>query len=245
MNDVFSWGRFCKVVRMDVRRMLSTQGNSLLTMGLSMSFVTMVTRLMSNAESATFPNDRLIEEMLFLAAWISFVPYTLYLNINQPKKGRFFAMLPASHLEKLLSMIVLTLVVFPILIVVTYAIGDTLFAVLPFTTYEGFIWQIDGSDSFMTWFPLLLSCGFAYGATEILANVLFVKHKAAWALLFTFAFCGIMLASFFLLFVFDESGLDDFIRTVPNYAGLVGIICFAYSLIVFWLTYRKMKRTTY
>lgn len=145
MNEVFDWTRFCKVVRKDFMNIWSRAGKLLLVQ------VCMPVALF--AMVCAFSNDPVVspEVRFILIGGLAMLlccmfPSVMYRSCNLPKQGMYFAMLPASHLEKYLSMLLHCLVVAPVLLVVGACLSDTVLSLLPFGPYKDFIWQWDYMD---------------------------------------------------------------------------------------------------
>ncbi len=107
---------------------------------------------------AVSPDGRQNTTFIIMMIVLMISPAILYGNCNRMRKGIHFAMLPASKLEKYLSMILVTAVVCPVLYIVATLLVDMLLTLLPFGPFEEWFWE---SDSF----------GFVYLLSEIGAGV--------------------------------------------------------------------------
>jgi hypothetical protein len=148
---------------------------------------------------------------VLLAAMVS--PSRMYRTANLQKEGIYFAMLPASKLEKYLSMLLFTIVVCPLLCFLGGMVLDYFLTLLPFGPYYKWLWQTDyladtldgyralasgtfpNADENMMLFVQSFTPGKAvlYGLVAYLSNValflftttIFKKHKVLQTLLWT------------------------------------------------------------
>ena len=70
-------------------------------------------------------------------------PSRMYRTCNLQKEGIYYAMLPASKLEKYLSMLLFTIVVCPLLCFLGGMVLDYFLTLLPFGPYNKWLWQTD------------------------------------------------------------------------------------------------------
>lgn len=145
MNNTFEWTRFCKVVRKDFSNIWQNAGTSLLIITLLPIAAWLLWWALSGVEEMPpiAPEVRwcFIAGAVFLAAMVS--PSRMYRTCNLQKEGIYFAMLPASKLEKYLSMLLFTIVVCPLLCLVGGIVLDYFLTLLPFGPYSKWLWQTD------------------------------------------------------------------------------------------------------
>ena len=145
MNNTFDWTRFCKVVRKDFSNIWQNAGTSLLIITLLPILAWLLWWALSGIEEmpAIVPEVRwcFIAGSVFLAAMVS--PSRMYRTANLQKEGIYFAMLPASKLEKYLSMLLFTIVVCPLLCFLGGMVLDYFLTLLPFGPYNKWLWQTD------------------------------------------------------------------------------------------------------
>ncbi len=156
MNNTFDIHRFGQLFLKDLRSIYPLFGRVLIGLALVPLFCWTWNALMNGY---TIPPDgRQNTTFIIMMIVLMISPAILYGNCNRMKKGIHFAMLPASKLEKYLSMILVTAVVCPVLYVVATLLVDMLLTLLPFGPFEGWFWE---SDSF----------GFVYLLSEVGAEV--------------------------------------------------------------------------
>ncbi len=215
MNNTFDWTRFCKVVRKDFSNIWQNAGTSLLIITLLPILAWLLWWALSGIEDmpAIVPEVRwcFIAGSVLLAAMVS--PSRMYRTANLQKEGIYFAMLPASKLEKYLSMLLFTIVVCPLLCFLGGMVLDYFLTLLPFGPYNKWLWQTDyladaldgyrGLVSgafpnvnentlmlvqvFTPWKVVLyaLLCHLSYVALFLFTNTIFKKHKVLQTLLWT------------------------------------------------------------
>ena len=215
MNKTFDWSRFGKLVRKDFSNIWQNAGTSLLIITLLPILAWLLWWALSGIEEmpAIAPEVRwcFIAGSVLLAAMVS--PSRMYRTANLQKEGIYFAMLPASKLEKYLSMLLFTIVVCPLLCFLGGMVLDYFLTLLPFGPYNKWLWQTDyladaldayrGFVSgafpnvdentmmlvqvFTPWKVVLyaLLCHLSYVALFLFTNTIFKKHKVLQTLLWT------------------------------------------------------------
>ena len=215
MNNTFDWTRFCKVVRKDFNNIWRNAGTSLLIITLLPILAWLLWWALSGIEEmpAIAPEVRwcFIAGSVLLAAMVS--PSRMYRTANLQKEGIYFAMLPASKLEKYMSMLIFTIVVCPLLCFLGGMVLDYFLTLLPFGPYNKWLWQTDyladaldgyralvagmfpdvNQDTmllvqvFTPWKVVLyaLLCHLSYVALFLFTNTIFKKHKVLQTLLWT------------------------------------------------------------
>ena len=146
MNNTFEWTRFCKVVRKDFSNIWQNAGTTLLIITLLPIAAWLLWWALSGISDEIPPiapemRWGFIAMVVYLAAIVS--PARMYRTCNLQKEGIYFAMLPASKLEKYLSMLLFTIVVCPLMCLVGSIVLDYFLALLPFGPYHRWLWQTD------------------------------------------------------------------------------------------------------
>ena len=215
MNKTFDWSRFGKLVRKDFSNIWQNAGTSLLIITLLPILAWLLWWALSGIEEmpAIAPEVRwcFIAGSVLLAAMVS--PSRMYRTANLQKEGIYFAMLPASKLEKYLSMLIFTIVVCPLLCFLGGMVLDYFLTLLPFGPYNKWLWQTDyladaldgyralvagmfpdvNQDTMLLvqvltpWKVVLyaLLCHLSYVALFLFTNTIFKKHKVLQTLLWT------------------------------------------------------------
>ena len=146
MNNTFEWTRFCKVVRKDFSNIWQNAGTTLLIITLLPIAAWLLWWALSGISDEIPPiapemRWGFIVGVVYLAAIVS--PARMYRTCNLQKEGIYFAMLPASKLEKYLSMLLFTIVVCPLMCLVGSIVLDYFLTLLPFGPYYKWLWQTD------------------------------------------------------------------------------------------------------
>ncbi len=215
MNNTFEWSRFCKVVRKDFSNIWQNAGTSLLIITLLPILAWLLWWALSGIEEipAIAPEVRwcFIAGSVLLAAMVS--PSRMYRTANLQKEGIYFAMLPASKLEKYLSMLLFTIVVCPLLCFLGGMVLDYFLTLLPFGPYNKWLWQTDYLADTLDGYRALVAgtfpnvnentmmlvqvikpgrvvlyavlCHLSYVSLFLFTNTIFKKHKVLQTLLWT------------------------------------------------------------
>ena len=259
MNNTFEWTRFCKVVRKDFSNIWQNAGTTLLTITLLPILAWLMWLVMGglNDLPAIVPEARwaMIFGTVSLAAM--FTPSRMYRTCNIPKEGSYFAMLPASKLEKYLSMLLFSIVVCPLLCLLGGIVLDYFLTLLPFGPYSKWLWQTDylseGLDHYRAlrsrYFPdtdtnlLLLAETISVGkvllyavlyhlstvATFLFTTTIFKKHKVLQTLLWEWliGFVLNLIITPILTLHLINGNLADSIWATADPAQIINIIYWA------------------
>ena len=179
MSQSCDMRRFGKLVWHDVRR-LSPRNSAMGSMLLSMlAFVPLMTLFQGMTGTDTYgAGYRLTLMVLMSAIEASMVPMQLYAYVGRKQKRGdiYFAMLPASKLEKYLSIATLSLVLVPLALAVGNVLVDTLLTTVHMPFYHNYLWQTNYASIISL--PALCCCALAFIGTTlgfIYANV--VRNK--------------------------------------------------------------------
>ena len=116
MNEIFDIKRLGRLIKYEATNYIPNFFKSLLIFASVIAAVWVVS-LTFDASIMQFGRAELVNALFVLAIALS--PFIVYKDMNNRKKGYFYAMIPASTLEKLLSMVVLCVLIVPLL---TYAV---------------------------------------------------------------------------------------------------------------------------
>lgn len=142
MNNTFDFSRFMMVLRKDFRSLWPRYGVGMTILASATLAVWLFVLLISQWTSdgldeisvPIFVRWCVVIFCTFLSVLIA--PFRLYGECNKGKEGIYFAMLPASKLEKYLSMIIHCVVVVPLLVLGGSMVVDSLLWMLPFGNYS-------------------------------------------------------------------------------------------------------------
>lgn len=149
MNQVFEWSRFCKVVKKDFCNIRPAMGSTLLFLMLIPAALWLMRLVFSISSESYYDMDPLIREQWIGAMCIFagiLAPSRLYGKCNLVKEGIYYAMLPASKLEKYLSMLLQCLLVCPLIVLIGNYLIDIVLTILPMGSYHEWLWNDMPSD---------------------------------------------------------------------------------------------------
>ena len=112
MNEIFDIKRLGRLIKYEVINYIPNFFKSLLIFA-SVIAAVWIFSLTVDHNVCPHSRDALVGTLFILAIVLS--PFIVYKDMNDRKKGYIYAMIPASTLEKLLSMIVLCVVIVPLL----------------------------------------------------------------------------------------------------------------------------------
>ena len=212
MNNKFDWNRFCKVVNKDFRNMWPMFGTTMIILAV-LPFAVWLFMTVIGVDVPLDPAFRLImiQGVAYIAAMMT--PSRMYRTWNLRDEGIYYAMLPATKLEKYLSALLFSLVVCPLGVYLGSFVLDMFLTALPFGAWEDWLWEskvgfpfiLDlgtilsematadaGVDTFrMLYFGTMynISCWLSYICTVMMfvfTATLFKKHKVLQTILWLY-----------------------------------------------------------
>lgn len=197
MNEVFDIKRLGRLIKYEVINYIPNFFKSLLIFA---SVIAAVWIFSLTVDFNVCPHSRaLLVNVLFVLA-IVLSPFIVYKDMNDRKKGYIYAMIPASTLEKLLSMIVLCVVIVPLLAYAVLTATDLLLWLLskvgigPFLHMEFYnpftaVKLVDDEYLLPHIYPVFDSIIYFVNliAYTIMFNTIFRKNKVLKTILFNMA----------------------------------------------------------
>ena len=269
MNEVFDIKRLGRLIKYEVTNYIPNFFKSLLICA-SVIVAVWVVSLTFDASIMQFGRAELVNALFVLAIVLS--PFIVYKDMNDRKKGYIYAMIPASTLEKLLSMIVLCVVIVPLLAYAVLTGTDLLLWLLskvgiglflymdfynPFTVGE----IVDDEYLLPYIYPVFDSILYMVNiiAYTIMFNTIFRKNKVLKTILFnismTFAF--VILTAVVVNITTPEFWEDMFEGVVEWLDEKTDVQLFGYlmtacrcltilmSMAFFSITYFRIKKVNY
>ncbi len=201
MNNTFSFNRFKNLLLKDGKMYIRNYGTSLIVW-CCLNAIFWIFNLLFGSE--TMPPIRFGMLCIWTALAMLMVPSKVYGNANLSREGVGFAMMPASSLEKFVSMFLYCAIVTPVIVFFGGYLVDTLLSLFPFggfdkpirlytlneivsrmmTDNEGVVQMGELSISAASLFPIgvirtsLYMGIIQWAALFMLGNMLFKKHKA-------------------------------------------------------------------
>ena len=200
MNNTFDFNRFKNLLLKDGKMYIRNYGTGLIVVCCLNAIFWIFNLLFGTSSESEFRFGMIC---VWTALAMMMVPEKVYGKANLSREGVSFAMLPASSLEKFISMFLYCAIVTPIVVFFGGYLVDTLLSLFPFGgfekpidlfTHKDIAEMIDNSEgvvqsgnnaiSFTDVFPLgvlrttLYVCIIQWSAIYMLGNMLFKKHKA-------------------------------------------------------------------
>lgn len=155
MNNIFNFKRFVNYLRFDLRNAKNYYGLSMLVVGLLPVIVFAFSQIlywMVSKDNVSLDFGlafRCITLCIAVAIVNLTAPPKMYGRITERRCGSDWLLIPASTFEKWLSMLIITLVVVPVVMVVLLLISDTFLALLFPARYGENVFSIlDGQNLF-------------------------------------------------------------------------------------------------
>ena len=133
MNNTFSFNRFKNLLLKDGKMYIRNYGTSLIVW-CSLNAIFWIFNLLFGSE--TMPPIRFGMLCTWTALAMMMVPSKVYGNANLLREGVGFAMMPASSLEKFVSMFLYCAIVTPVIVFFGGYLVDTLLSLFPFGGFD-------------------------------------------------------------------------------------------------------------
>lgn len=272
MNNTFDWNRFCKVVNKDFRNLWPMFGTTMIVLA-TLPFAVWLLALVVNRDDVIGPDYRVAMIMMVSSFAALMLPSRLYRTMNLRNEGIYYAMLPASKLEKFLSIMLFTFIVAPVVVYLGSMVLDIILRLLPAGPYHQWLWQGSGGfplinaipadddtmPGFHSWLLTTATWTSCLGTPAIFlfAATLFKKHKVLYTFLIIYALEFVLSIVAIPVFIslahkpdFVEWMYDTFSGTSPEgfMNALLGTVT-VFNVVVFalftWLAWRRLKKMPY
>lgn len=255
MSDTFDFGRFCKLFKYECMNYLPRYVKGMLVFA---GFI-VAAWAFSIKEGYTL-NDRtdIIAALLNFAVLLS--PYFVYSDINNSKKGYLYAIIPASTLEKLLSMSLMCMVAVPVCAFVALTATDVLLWLFSMMGIGGFEEIVFLNLSALLDYRVIIS-GIAFVSTPMMFNAVFRSHKIIktilffLALFFALVFCISFVATALSANLANERAFkiwlgyyfgDCSLQEIKSFLEIMVLLFnVAVACITLAVTYRRIKKMDY
>ena len=264
MNKTFDIKRFGNVLRHDAMSYLQNFGWTLVVLLAIPILIWFILYINMDDTEAVVNYERYGFLLCLAIIAMILAPSRLYKNANDSRKGIQFAMLPASNMEKFLSMSIYCLVVTPILYLAGAVAIDSILALIPGNNpYGGFVFGgifdtnivmvelLDDLDLMPLPFYqvfLLLS----YVSIFMFTNMIFKRRKVS-KTIGILALIGIIFMVIFIRVILNYENIYEY-DTIPDDTQEVLVKCAYYGYYVFniiltsvmlYLTYYKIRKQKY
>ena len=238
MNNTFSFTRFVDLLLKDEKTYYRNFGTSLIVF-CCLNAIFWIFNLLFGTTSQPLFRYGMLCTWMFLAMML--VPSKVYGNANLSREGVSFAMMPASSLEKFVSMFIYCAIVTPVVVFFGGYLVDTLLSLFPFGGFEermhiytinDFVHMMDNSGgvvqtgdmelSFADVFPVgvlrtsIYASIIQWAAIFMLGNMLFKKHKAGKTFVCYMGISYVLSTLFGLAFI-SSGRLQQWMETLQNY----------------------------
>ena len=264
MNKTFDIKRFGNVLRHDAMSYLQNFGWTLVVLLAIPILIWSILYVNMDEPDALMNNERYGFLLVLAIIAMILAPSRLYKNANDSRKGIQFAMLPASNMEKFLSMSIYCLVVTPILYLAGAVAIDSILALIPGKNpYGGFvigeifdtiIVMVELTDD-LDLLPLPFYQVFLflpYVSIFMFTNMIFKRRKVS-KTIGILALIGIIFMVIFIRVILNYENIYEY-DTIPDDTQEVLVKCAYYGYYVFniiltsvmlYLTYYKIRKQKY
>ena len=247
MNNIFSFERFVKVLKYDLKMRVPV----ITTMFVVFLLLPHILHFIMNF-GASFREAlrmELIGTMMFCISF--FAPFSIYAAFREKHGVSSYLMIPASGLEKFASMMLVCIIIVPVAFFAGSLVVDSLFTLIFKDVYGGFISlqqfeaEFDLGNAIITIFSIV--------GAALLGNVMFKKRASAKTILCLFLL-AVLLGTFVTGYVFDsfiaatDAGIDvcidsSLVVRKSQMLEYITIISFSIASVLFYmLAYWRLKK---
>ena len=239
MNNIFSFDRFLKVLKFDLKMRVPAIATTFLVFLL----LPHVLHWIMSSEYAFFVNARVELYGVMIGLLMFFAPFTIYSGLREKQGKSGFLMLPASALEKFASMVTVSLLLVPGAFLLCTFLLDSVLVLLFREYYISFV-----TVDFMVLLRGALT-GFSVVGAALLGNAVF-KGKASFKTilcLLVLAFLwGAVVTDFILMKVSQQDAVGDIAvigdEQFAQLTNITAIVIFAVGVLSYCLTYWRIKK---
>lgn len=238
MNNTFNFNRFKNLLLKDGKMYIRNFGTNLIVI-CSLNAIFWIFNLLFGTSSD--PGFRFGMLFTWTALAMMMVPEKVYGKANLSREGVGFAMLPASSLEKFVSMFIYCAIVTPIIVFFGGYLVDALLSLFPFGGFEkpihlytinDFVHMMDNSEGVVQSGNMELSFGdvfpigvmrtslymgiIQWAAIFMLGNMLFKKHKAGKTFV-CYLGIGYVLSTLFGLVFLTSGRMEQWLETLEDF----------------------------
>lgn len=244
MSNTFNFGRFGKIVRRDAGMVWPRMGAVMLLAVVVPNVISLAADVLELSKDA---DTRFWLVFVATIATGALTPSLLFRESNFRDEGIGFAMMPASKLEKFLSMMLFSFIVCPAIVMLSNLIIDTILWAIPATKFEGSMFSLNPSErsvypTYIIYYAYL--CVFNLIVSLFLfMGTIFGKGKTIGSI-----------ATFIILFIVVE--VDFFIRlnfylmdhnpdSILLETPFIEVVFSLVTIILVWLSWIRIKKMRY
>src|SRR3989339_256258 len=140
MKDIFNINRFGSLLKKELSERLPIMLK--IAVILSISLIGFwLTYIIFKTDPQVSSHGRTVFLLLVTYFTAVMAPFNLYKGFNHPKKGIDYISLPASVQEKFLSMLIISLIAMPLIVLTSVLMTDTAIAMINPSVFKGFIFS--------------------------------------------------------------------------------------------------------
>ena len=260
MNETFDIQRLGKLFVYEVTNYLPRFFKSLMIASGVLVAVWLLS-LVATVDIMDYGREELINSLYFLMLLLS--PYIIYKDMNNRKKGYMYAMIPASTLEKLISMLLVCCTVVPAVVYLSLTLTDVVlyvFSQLGVGTFEKLVFFNPFSTMFemMPWLDNLISV-ISSVTTSMMFNSIFRKNKIFKTVLFNII---VVFSLTIIVLLINNIISPEFVERVSNWFAdcfdsfsveqvenlviwMMRLSSFAWIAATLGITYYRIKKVNY
>lgn len=195
MNSTFNINRFWQLFKKEGFENFKQFATMIYLLWVIPIFTVLVNKILRPGY-ITISDSRLMTILFFTSLLMVLTPSKLYGNYNNSKTGIYRALLPASNLEKFLSMLSYCIIITPLLYFAGAIIIDSILTIIPGTDYKNFLFSTSINLNYPKLFEsrmdlsiiiLLITSSIMQIGIFSFFNMVFKKHKFSKTLLLVFA----------------------------------------------------------
>ena len=241
MNNIFSFERFVKVLKYDLKMRVPAIATTFLVFLLLPHILHLIMNFGSGFREAL--RMELIGTMLFCISF--FAPFSIYAAFREKQGIGSYLMIPSSGFEKFASMFTVCCVILPVAFFACSLVVDSLFTLVLKDIYGGFISlqqfeaEFDLGNAIITMFSVV--------GAALLGNVLFKKRASAKTILCLLALAllwGSVITEILFSEIFSFRDLDPTVlqAKTDRVAVITEFVLVGVSVLLYCLAYWRLKK---
>ena len=250
MNEIFDLNRFGKLISYECTCYVPRFTKVLVTM-VCVIFAVWVTTVVFDSNVAFFERKAIFAFLFSISCFIG--PFVVYKYFNDRKKGYAYAMLPASTLEKFLSMLLICVIVLPMISYVALVASDALLYLVSICgvggffdigvynplviTFEGYNFNISTPLSYISTISVSMMFNSIFRKSKIIKTILVSMAVSFFSVIFV-STLAINLSND-IIYKIHDFFLSLGVENVANFCNLLFIV------VPLFVTYRRIERINY
>lgn len=258
MNSTFNINRFWQLFKKEGFENFKRFATSIYVLWVVPISIVIVNKIL-RPEYITISDNRLMTILFFTSLLMLLTPSKLYGNYNNNKTGIYRALLPASNLEKFLSMLSYCIIITPLFYFAGAIIIDSILTIIPGTGYKSFLFSTPINLNYPQLFEsrmdlsitiLLITSSIMQIGIFLFFNMVFKKHKFSKTFLSIFAITLLLFITGMKIaensdYVFMNMTPDETYHIMFKVMITLIIITSLIAIATFYGTYYKIRNQKY